>query len=119
VDDEKNAVELITAMLNAEGIDALAAYGGQEAIDVALEKQPDLIILDLMMPDVNGFDVLKVLRAKPETIDIPIIICTAKDLDSTDMSSLNENVSSIIKKGMFTKEKLIELMKEIQRQNEI
>lgn len=119
VDDEKNAVELITAMLNAEGIDALAAYGGQEAIDVALEKQPDLIILDLMMPDVNGFDVVKVLRAKPETIDIPIIICTAKDLDSTDMSSLNENVSSIIKKGMFTKEKLIELMKEIQRQNEI
>jgi len=117
VDDEKNAVELITAMLNAEGFDTLSAYGGKEAIDIALEKQPDIVILDLMMPDISGFDVIKILKSKPETIDIPIIICTAKDLDSSDMSSLNDNVSSIVQKGMFTKEKLIELMKAIQERN--
>ncbi|WP_321417893.1 response regulator [uncultured Methanomethylovorans sp.] len=115
VDDEINAVELIVAMLADEGINVLTAYGGKGAIDVALEKLPDLIILDLMMPDTNGFDVIEVLKSKPETIDIPIIICTAKDLDSVDMSSLSKNVSSIIQKGTFTKEKLIELIKALQK----
>ncbi|HML26766.1 MAG TPA: response regulator, partial [Methanomethylovorans sp.] len=99
------------------GFDTFIAYGGKEAIDVALEKQPDIVILDLMMPDISGFDVIKILKSKPETIDIPIIICTAKDLDSSDTSSLNDNVSSILQKGMFTKEKLIELMKAIQERN--
>ncbi len=111
VDDGINAVELIRSMLSGEEINIMAAYGGKEAIDIALRERPDIIILDLMMPEVSGFDVIKALKANPETIDIPIIICTARDLDSTDMNSLNENVSYIMHKGMFTREELIDFIK--------
>jgi len=113
-DDEKNAVELIVSMLAGEGINVLPAYGGQEAIDIAFEQHPDVIVLDLMMPEISGFDVITKLKANPETIDIPIIICTAKDLDSTDMSSLNENVFCIMHKGMFNRENLINLIKTVE-----
>mgnify|MGYP000851693392 FL=1 len=114
VDDERNAVELIASMLAEEGINVLPAYGGQEAIDIAFEQHPDVIVLDLMMPEISGFDVITALKASTETIDIPIIICTAKDLDPTDMSSLNENVFSIMHKGMFNREKLLNFIKNIE-----
>ena len=114
VDDERNAVELIASMLAEEGINVLPAYGGQEAIDIALKQHPDIIILDLMMPEVSGFDVIATLKASTETIDIPIIICTAKDLDPTDMRSLNENVFCIMHKGMFNREELINFVKTVE-----
>jgi PAS domain S-box-containing protein len=114
VDDEISAVELIAAMLKDEKFDVLAAYGGQEAIDIAFQKHPDVIVLDLMMPVISGFDVIKALKANPDTIDTPIIICTAKDLDSDDKEALDENVVSIMHKGMFTKDQFIGLIKSIE-----
>jgi PAS domain S-box-containing protein len=116
VDDEINAVELIAAMLNHEKFDVLTAYGGQEAIDIAFQKHPDVIVLDLMMPVISGFDVIKALKANPDTIDTPIIICTAKDLDSDDRTELDENVSCIMHKGMFTRENLIGTIRVVQKQ---
>lgn len=114
VDDERSAVELIAAMLRGEEFNVLTAYGGQEAIDIAFKQHPDVIVLDLMMPEVSGFDVIKALKANPETIDTPIMICTAKDLDSDDMNSLKKNVSYIMHKGMFTREELINLIKTVE-----
>jgi CheY-like chemotaxis protein len=115
VDDEKSAVELVAAMLNGKEFNLLKAYGGQEAIDIAFKEQPEVIILDLMMPDISGFDVIKALKNRPDTIDIPIIICTAKDLDPYDIKELDENVSSIMHKGMFTREDLLTCIKQLQK----
>jgi CheY-like chemotaxis protein len=115
VDDEKSAVELIAAMLNGKEFEVLKAYGGQEAIDIALKEHPDVIVLDLMMPQVTGFDVIKALKADPETIDTPIIICTAKDLDSDDRKMLDGNVTSIMQKGMLSREKLIDFIKALEK----
>lgn len=115
VDDEVNAVELITAMLKGDEFEVLSAYGGQEAIDIALKECPDVVLLDLMMPDVSGFDVIKVLKANPDTIDIPIIICTAKDLETTDVDELEGNVSHIIHKGMFSRDNLVDWIKVTQK----
>ena len=115
VDDEKSAVELVAAMLDGKEFNVLKAYGGQEAIDIAFKERPDLIVLDLMMPDISGFDVIKALKSNPDTIDIPIIICTAKDLDPYDITELDENVSSIMHKGMFTRENLIGIIKDVQK----
>ena len=115
VDDEVNAVELIAAMLVGDEFDVLSAYGGQEAIDIALNENPDVIILDLMMPEVSGFDVIKALKANSDTIDIPIIICTAKDLETTDLDELEGNVSHIIHKGIFSKDNLIDWIKVTQK----
>lgn len=115
VDDEKTAVELVVAMLNEKEFNVLKAYGGQETIDIASKEKPDVIILDLMMPDVSGYDVIKALKGRPDTIDIPLIICTAKDLDHYDINELNKNVSSIMHKGMFTRDDLLKCIKQLQK----
>ncbi|WP_269850497.1 response regulator [Methanosarcina horonobensis] len=117
VDDEKSAVELVTSMLNEKEFNVLKAYGGQEAIDIAFKELPNLIILDLMMPDISGYDVIKALKSRPDTIDIPIIICTAKDLDPYEIKELDKNVSSIMHKGMFTKDDLLKCIKQLQKAN--
>lgn len=113
-DDEKTAVELLAAMLNEKEFNLLKAYGGREAIDIAIKELPNVIILDLMMPDISGYDVIKVLKSRPDTVDIPIIICTAKDLDPYDIKGLDKNVSSIMHKGMFTRDDLLECIKQLQ-----
>ncbi|HWR26128.1 MAG TPA: response regulator [Methanosarcina sp.] len=115
VDDEKSAVELIDAMLDKKEFNVLKVYGGREAIDLAFKEKPEVIILDLMMPESSGFDVIKALKNNPDTIDIPIIVCTAKDLDSNDIKELSGNVSNIMHKGMFTEEELLECIKQIQK----
>ena len=58
----------------------MRAYGGREAIEAARQELPDLIVLDLMMPDVNGFDVVEALKAQPDTARIPIVVVTAKQI---------------------------------------
>lgn len=115
VDDEKTSVELVAAMLNEKEFSVLKAYGGQEAIDIAIKKLPSLIILDLMMPDISGYDVIKALKSRPDTIDIPIIICTAKDIDQYDIKELDKNVSSIMHKGMFTRDDMLDCIKQLQK----
>lgn len=114
VDDDKPTLELMHSMLDREDFNILTAHGGQEAIDIALKEHPDVIVLDLMMPEVSGFDVVKVLKADPDTIDIPVIICTAKDLEQNEMATLDKNVSHIMHKGMFTRENLISTIKALQ-----
>ncbi|WP_440947813.1 response regulator [Methanosarcina sp. T3] len=117
VDDEKSAVELVAEMLNGNEFNVLKAYGGKEAIDIAFKEQPEVIILDLMMPDISGFDVIKALKNRPETIDTPIIICTAKDLSPCEIKELDEHVSSIVHKGMFTREDLLMCIRQIRKVN--
>ena len=58
----------------------LRAYGGREAIEIARRELPDLIVLDLMMPEVNGFDVVEALQGRPDTGRIPILVVTAKEI---------------------------------------
>jgi CheY-like chemotaxis protein len=115
VDDEKSSAELIVAMLTEKEFNVLSVYGGKEAIDVAFKEKPDVIILDLMMPETSGFEVINALKSNLDTIDIPIIVCTAKDLDSNDVKELSRNVSSIIHKGMFTQEELLSCIKQIKK----
>jgi CheY-like chemotaxis protein len=67
------------------------------------------------MPDSSGFDVINALKNNPDTIDIPIIVCTAKDLDSNDIKELRGNVSNVMHKGMFTEEELLSCIKQIQK----
>ncbi|MBI5681913.1 MAG: response regulator [Deltaproteobacteria bacterium] len=98
VDDDPKAVELMTGILTTEGFGVLKAFGGEEGIKFAVEREPDLIILDLMMPDISGFEVLENLRTHSYTKDIPVIIYTAKDLTREDRIKLDNDVSKIITK---------------------
>ena len=99
VDDETVQRELLAAVLEAEGFTVVQAAGGREAIQVAMAIKPDLVLLDLMMPDVSGLDVVRALRANAETKSTPIMIVTAKDLTDTDKGHLNGHVSSILGHG--------------------
>jgi signal transduction histidine kinase/DNA-binding response OmpR family regulator len=100
VDDEPLNVEALTHTVEGLGCTVITAYGGQEGIDLAIEKLPDFIILDLMMPRVTGFDVVRRLRDHPQTHDIPILILTAKDITEEDRRLLNTHVQAIIPKAV-------------------
>jgi PAS domain S-box-containing protein len=101
VDDDPKAVELVAVRLAAIGASVLRAHGGQEAIDLARSELPGLIVLDLMMPSVNGFDVVEALRERAETARIPVIVVTAKRVTKQDHQRLGGAVTTIMEKGQF------------------
>jgi len=83
VDDDLTLREMYDERLKAEGFDIIQASNGDEAMRKAKESKPNIILLDIMMPKVNGFDVLKDLKADPDLKDIPVIVLTAliQDVD--------------------------------------
>jgi PAS domain S-box-containing protein len=107
VDDDPKAVELIAVRILGLASTVLRAYGGQEAIDTARKELPDLIVLDLMMPEVSGFDVVTALHENPETAEIPILVVTAKHITEEDRGRLNGYVLSIMEKANFDRDRFI------------
>jgi len=101
VDDDPQAVELIALHIDGLASSVLRAYGGQEAIEIARKELPDLIVLDLLMPDVSGFDVVDALHEDPRTATIPILVVTAKAITAEDRNQLNGYVSTIMEKADF------------------
>ncbi|GAC1483381.1 MAG: hypothetical protein NVS1B5_02500 [Gemmatimonadaceae bacterium] len=107
VDDEPKAVELIAVRLTGLATTVLRAFGGREAIDIARRELPDLIVLDLMMPEVTGFDVVAALHERPNTARIPILVVTAKKVTAQDRSRLKGYVTTIMEKTNFDREHFI------------
>jgi len=81
VDDEVDLLKVSSIRLRKTGYEVFGAVEGQEALDLARQKMPDLIVLDIMMPRKDGFQTLKELKSNPETAEIPIIMLTAKAQD--------------------------------------
>jgi PAS domain S-box-containing protein len=107
VDDDPKAVELIALRILGLASTVLRAYGGREAIDAARRELPDLIVLDLMMPDVNGFDVVSALQERPDTAGIPILVVTAKHITNADRAKLNGYVMTIMEKADFDRDRFL------------
>jgi DNA-binding response OmpR family regulator len=78
VDDEPDFVELTKMRLEGNGYKVLTASNGQEGLDVARSQKPDLILLDVMMPDMDGYQMLKKVRVDPEIRSTPVVMLTAK-----------------------------------------
>ncbi len=115
VDDDPQAIELVRSILEPEGFGILKANDGEEAINIALDCHPDLIVLDLMMPKVSGFDVIQALNESTTGCDIPIIVLTAKELTLQDRQHLNRNIDLIMRKAEFKKEDLIHEIHKLER----
>lgn len=81
VEDDSNLREIYGARLEAEGYKIVSAADGEEALAIAVKEKPDLIISDVMMPKISGFDMLDILRSTPETKDVKIIMMTALSQD--------------------------------------
>jgi PAS domain S-box-containing protein len=96
VDDDPKAVEVIAAFLPTPSYAVVRAYGGAEAITLAQRIRPDLIFLDLMMPEVSGFDVVEALQRNSETARIPILVVTAKQITAEDRQALNKNQGNVV-----------------------
>jgi CheY-like chemotaxis protein len=114
VDDDPQNIRLIKAMLKPFNMEVMVADGGKAGLELALKKKPDMIILDLMMPDVDGFEVVSKLREDPAASQIPILIYTAKNITSEDRERLQGNIQSIIQKGDFGKDRFLEMINNLQ-----
>jgi nitrogen-specific signal transduction histidine kinase/CheY-like chemotaxis protein len=99
VDDDPTALELISIRVRAMGHSVRRARGGSEAMEAARQQLPDLIVLDLLMPEQNGFDIVARLNEHKETADIPTLVMTAKHITSEDRLKLSGHVTTIIDKG--------------------
>lgn len=111
VDDEPDAVDLLTQILQDEDYQVKGVLSGEEAL-LSLDATPqDIILLDLLMPEMDGFEVIQRVKANPKWRDIPIIVVTAKDLSDADLGFLNKSVDRIIQKSGLARQ---DLMKEIQ-----
>ena len=113
VDDEPANRTLLTEALEPAGFTVMTASGGRDAIKIAKRSKPDLVLLDLLMPDVNGFDVVEALRADDKTRDTPIMVLTAANLTEVDKRQLNGRVSQILSRGSVATSDIIGLLKNV------
>jgi CheY-like chemotaxis protein len=95
VDDEATARELMCAALAANGIEAIALPGGAEALEALPRLQPAALVLDLMMPGVDGLQVLHALRADARWAELPVIVWSALSLSAEDIEALARSAASI------------------------
>ena len=106
VEDEPNQVELIEFNLNSEGYEVVVARDGEEALNLAEEENPDLILLDWMLPKVSGIEVCRQLRRSKMTREIPIVMLTARSEDSDKIRGLDIGADDYITKPYSIKELL-------------
>jgi threonine synthase len=116
VDDTPEARRLIRRILQSQGdFEISEATNGREALELVAKERPDLVILDLMMPEVDGFAVLDSLRSQPETANIPVIVATAKELTVDEKSRLQGQIQSLMLKGDFLNDEFLEEVRSLIR----
>ena len=109
VDDQPDDRNLLRRMIETqEGYEVIEAGSGQEAVLLVHQRRPHIIILDLLMPEMDGFAVLEALKADESTRAIPIIVVTAKELTERDRQLLNHRIEALIQKGVLRREELLE-----------
>jgi signal transduction histidine kinase/DNA-binding response OmpR family regulator len=117
VDDEPSAVDLITQLLEEDGYRIRGVHSGDEALRSLEKELPDVILLDLLMPGMDGFEVIQRIKEKPEWRDIPIVVITAKDLTEADFKFLRQRVDKIIRKSGLDRQKLVGEVQQLLREH--
>lgn len=112
VDDEPHVRRLVRRILQSQGNYTLfEAEDGRQAIELIQKERPNLVILDLMMPEVDGFTVMETLQENKDTCDIPIIVITAKELTHAEKERLKGHIQSLMQKGDFMSDELLDEVK--------
>lgn len=106
IDDEENIVDLLSNILTHSGFVVIGAFNGENGIEKAIKEKPHIIILDIMMPGMDGFEVLKRLKEDEQTSDIPVIMLTAKTEDSAVIESWRKGAEFYIPKPFEIEELL-------------
>jgi signal transduction histidine kinase/DNA-binding response OmpR family regulator len=101
IDDDPLAIELVRASLEPEGWTVLGAATGQEGLALIRERQPSAVLLDLLMPGMDGFEVVEALRADPDTKSVPVVILTSKSMTQQDKERLQGRITYVARKTDF------------------
>lgn len=114
VEDTAEARRLIRRILQSQGnFTILEAENGREGLELVTRELPDLVVLDLMMPEMDGFAVIEALRSNPETATIPVIVATAKELTPDEKSRLGGHIQALLQKGDFLNDEFLEEVKSL------
>ena len=108
IDDDIDTLKLVGLMLQHQGYEIMAAPSGAKGLAKAWSGSPDVILLDLMMPEMDGFAVMDRLQSDPATAEIPIIVVTAKELTSAEKNRLHGHIQGLMKKGDFLNDDLLD-----------
>lgn len=109
VEDTLEARRLIRRILQSQGnFTILEAEDGRAGLDLVQKELPDLVILDLMMPEMDGFSVIEALRSNPETATIPVIVATAKELTPDEKNRLSGHIQALLQKGDFLNDEFLD-----------
>jgi signal transduction histidine kinase/DNA-binding response OmpR family regulator len=117
VDDDPSARDVAQRALQQEGWHVATADNGHVALDRIAESRPALVLLDLLMPDMDGFEFLHELRRHSDWRDLPVIVQTAKDLTPADLERLQRSVQKVLQKGGFAREELLSDVRALVRQH--
>ena len=112
IDDEEEMLDLYSTKLKQSGFHVLTAQDGFDGIDIARREQPDLILLDVLMPGIKGEDVLYQLKDEPSTSSIPVIFLTAAQLTEEEKRNLRESGAEDFMKKELDLELLVEQLQE-------
>ncbi|MCI0829800.1 MAG: response regulator, partial [Chloroflexi bacterium] len=107
VDDDPAVREMVRRMLQKEGWEVALAENGRIALDMLDETAPSLILLDLMMPEMDGFEFIEELRRDDRWKQLPVVVVTAKDITAEDRQRLNGYVEKVVQKGSYSAESLL------------
>ncbi len=107
VDDDEDALALVLAMLEESTYEVETARDGRAAMDAIAQNLPDALVLDLMLPEMDGFEVVHRLSVNPAWRDTPVILLTARDLSHEERRALDTGTTRIIQKGNFTRDELL------------
>jgi len=113
VDDDPQVVDLVRQLLEDEPYEIMAATDGQEALEAIADQPPHIILLDLLMPRMDGFTVIEHLQRDPQCRQIPVIVLTAKTLTALDQVMLEQSVQTVIQKRGLERETLIQELRAI------
>ncbi len=112
VDDEVNITQILEFSIGSEGYEVITAANGEEAVDKARREQPDLVILDIMMPKIDGYEACRILKSNPLTKNIPVVLLTAKGRDIDKRLGFEVGATDYIVKP-FSPSKLVDRIHEL------
>lgn len=104
VDDMQAELDLISQYLSQAGYSVITAINGQEALQKVMDSKPDAIVTDWMMPEIGGLDLCRKLKKNPDTANIPVVACTAKNRDVDKMWAAKQGVKAYLVKPCTSEE---------------
>jgi CheY-like chemotaxis protein len=113
IDDEPVDLDLVEAALAPQGWSVVRAEGGEAGVEAVRRERPAVVLLDLLMPDVDGFEVVERLRADPDVADVPIVVLTSKDMTAADHERLSGRISLLAQKGTFRQDQLADVVRRL------